>query len=76
MNEVLINQENIGRVIREARTRKGLSQPELARRVGVTQPDISDIERGERNNLTLKMLDRLARALDMEVLVRLPESDR
>ncbi|WP_413252040.1 helix-turn-helix transcriptional regulator [Thermus sp.] len=36
----------IGRFIREARRQKGLSQAELAKRIGLTQSGISMIERG------------------------------
>lgn len=48
-----------------ARLRKsiGLTQAGLARRSGVSQPMIAQIESGKLNNLTLKTLARTARAL-------------
>ena len=48
----------IGRLIKEARVQKGLSQKELAFRIGMKQPDISTIEKGEKN-ITLRTLVRL-----------------
>ena len=38
----------IGYNVRTIRIQRGISQKELARRVGVSQAHISDIERGER----------------------------
>lgn len=38
--------KRIGQVIREARLAKGLTQAELAKMVGISQPSLSDIERG------------------------------
>lgn len=53
--------ENLKRLRLEA----GLSQPELAKRAGVSQQLISQIERG--TNRTTKELPRLARALGKPV---------
>lgn len=47
--------------IREARTRAGLSQRELAARVGFSQPVIAAYESG-RNQPTVAQLDRIVRA--------------
>lgn len=41
-----------GRDLRVARRRAGLTQQQLADRLGITQPYVSQVERGERN-LTL-----------------------
>lgn len=41
----------------------GMTQVELARRVGVTQALISQIERGELLSFNLELLGKLARAL-------------
>lgn len=49
--------------IAELRKRRGLTQAALARRSGVSQPMIAQIESGKLNNLTLKTLARTARAL-------------
>jgi len=48
--------------LREARKRAGLSQGELARRVGIHQSGVSRIERGRRT-MTVPQLMTFARAL-------------
>lgn len=53
-----------GRRVRELRTRRGLTQRELARRAGMHPAYIGGIERGERN-ITLDGVERLARALEV-----------
>src|SRR5713101_9883943 len=53
------------------RKRRGLTQAALARRSGVSQPMIAQIESGKLNNLTLKTLARTARALDASLKIDL-----
>lgn len=53
----------IGQRIRKQRERLGLSQRELARRTGIPQSTISDIERGVQEDMTTAMVKRFARAL-------------
>jgi transcriptional regulator with XRE-family HTH domain len=55
----------------DLRKRRGLSQAALARRSGVSQPMIAQIESGKLNNLTLKTLARTARALDANLKIDL-----
>lgn len=57
----------IGKLIKEARIQKGLSQRELAFRIGMRQPDISTIEKGEKN-ITLGTLVRLCNTLGIKRL--------
>jgi DNA-binding XRE family transcriptional regulator len=57
----------IGRLIREARVQNGLSQKELAFRIGMRQPDISTIEKGGKN-ITLGTLIRLCNTLGIKKL--------
>jgi transcriptional regulator with XRE-family HTH domain len=57
--------------IAELRRRLGLTQAALARRSGVSQPMIAQIESGKLNNLTLKTLARTARALDASLKIDL-----
>ena len=53
------------------RKRQGLTQGELARRCGVSQPMIAQIESGTLNNLTLKTLARTARVLGARLKIDL-----
>jgi len=57
----------IGRIIREKRLKRKISQSDLARLVGMTQPDISAIEAG-RKNITLETLIRLCKTLNIKSL--------
>ncbi len=57
--------------IANLRKRRGLTQAALARRSGVSQPMIAQIESGKLNNLTLKTLARTARALDANLKIDL-----
>jgi transcriptional regulator with XRE-family HTH domain len=63
--------------IAELRKRCGLSQAALAKRSGVSQPMIAQIESGKLNNLTLRTLARTARALGAHLKVQLvPDRQR
>jgi transcriptional regulator with XRE-family HTH domain len=57
--------------IASLRKRRGLTQAALAKRSGVSQPMIAQIESGKLNNLTLKTLARTARALDASLKIDL-----
>jgi transcriptional regulator with XRE-family HTH domain len=64
-----MGQKRLGKIIREAREKAGLSQEELARRVGLTQGALSFIERGvvePRLSTLLRLFDALG--LSPEVL--------
>lgn len=52
----------LGAHIKEARIERGLSQRQLALRVGIKQPDISRVEEGKKN-MTLFTLVRLCKVL-------------
>jgi transcriptional regulator with XRE-family HTH domain len=56
----------------KARAEAGLTQGELARKVGIAQPSISDIEAGKRR-LDLVELTDILRALDVPPLQFLRE---
>ena len=49
------------------REKKGLTQEELAGRVGVTKAYISQLESGARKNPSLVVLKRLAKALRVPI---------
>src|SRR5438477_6300278 len=57
--------------IAKLRKRRGLTQAELARRSGVSQPMIAQIESGTLNNLTLKTLARTASVLGAKLKIDL-----
>jgi ribosome-binding protein aMBF1 (putative translation factor) len=63
----------LGRRVRELRVQRGLSQTELARRAGMTQPAVARFEAGGTVP-TLPVLERLARALGVELSVQLAPS--
>lgn len=60
----------LGRRVRELRVQQGLSQTELARRAGMTQPAVARFEAGGTVP-TLPVLERLARSLGAELTVQL-----
>jgi transcriptional regulator with XRE-family HTH domain len=63
-----------GSVVREARRRAGLSQAELARRVGTTQSAIARIERG-RTDPSLHRVRVMVRACGLELGTTLAPAD-
>jgi len=58
--------------IRKAMTSHGLTQQEAAKRMGITQPKVSDMMRGDFTNLSeRKLMDCLTRlGYDIEIKVR------
>lgn len=68
MSDVSYINDQILESLREARSRKGLSQRELSARSGVPQSHISKIESGGVD-LRVSSLIALARALDLELFV-------
>jgi len=54
--------------ILQTRKQKGLSQAELAKKIGTNQSNVARIESGQQN-VTIKLLDRIAFALDMQLEV-------
>lgn len=65
----------LARTIIRQRLAKGLSQRQLANRIGTKQPVISRLESGE-SKPTLSLLKRVADALDAKVVVTLEEKTR
>src|SRR3712207_3768530 len=57
----------IGSLVRDARRHRGLTQHQLAQRLGTSQSAIARIEQGGQN-LTLELLGRLSEALDSELI--------
>lgn len=61
--ELIQPEIDITRAILEARIQAGLTQTQLSERSGISQADISRLEKGTRNP-TLALLKRLADAMD------------
>jgi len=65
----------VARTIYELRTEAGLTQEELAKIVGTTQPVISRLEDEEYEGHSLSMLNRIARALNQRVAILMTAED-
>lgn len=59
----------IGRVVRALRHRVAWRQQDVAARAGVSQDAVSLLERGQMDRLSLRLVRRIARALDAEIVV-------
>jgi UDP-N-acetylglucosamine 1-carboxyvinyltransferase len=57
----------IGNLIRDARTHRGLTQAQLAERLGTSQSAVNRIEKGQQN-LTLETIARISEAVDSEIV--------
>jgi ribosome-binding protein aMBF1 (putative translation factor) len=55
----------VGQCVYDARMQAGLTQAQLARKVGTTQSVISRLEDADYGGHSLSMLRRIARALDL-----------
>jgi predicted transcriptional regulator len=62
--EALENEFALAKEIIELRTRKRLTQKQLAQQIGTSQPAIARIESGSYRNVSLSFLRRVAEALD------------
>lgn len=59
--------------IAELREEKHLRQVDLAKRIGVSQQFISQIETGEEKNLTLETMIKIARSLGRGMSISFPK---
>lgn len=64
----------IGQRIRETRTKKQISQQDLAKEIGLTRTSIVNIEQG-RQKIMIHSLYAVAKVLDVPVATLLPKSD-
>lgn len=64
------NSDNPGALIREARLDLGITQTELARRAGLSQSSLAQMESGKRN-VSSDMLERVLKAADYRPSVAL-----
>jgi len=61
----------VAQVVYDARKQAGLTQAQLARKIGTTQSVISRLEDSDYGAQSLSMLRRIARALDLYVHITL-----
>lgn len=61
-------ERGLGALVRAQREKRGVSQAELAERIGSTQPAIARLEAG-RVRPTIDTLERVARALGLRLVV-------
>ena len=66
LNEARLNAK-IARLIYDARTKAGLTQAQLADRIGTKQPVIARLEDADYEGHSLSMLQRIACALDLRL---------
>ncbi|MBP5675217.1 UDP-N-acetylglucosamine 1-carboxyvinyltransferase [Candidatus Saccharibacteria bacterium] len=67
MKKELTYQQEIGRVIEGMRKEKGLTQSELAKRIGTSQSAIHRIEKGDQN-ISLEMVKKVSGELGGQIL--------
>lgn len=60
----------VGQLIKEARIKKGLTQLELAKMLGVTKGAVSAYETGKQN-LTIETLHRVSSALEIPINIQI-----
>lgn len=60
-----------GHAVRALRRRKRLNQQELADKAGVSQSAVSRVERGEVGSLTIRVVEKIALAMDASASLRL-----
>lgn len=70
--ELLTARQSIVQKLTQARLEKGLSQEQLAKRIGTQRSNICRIEKGTQN-LSLDLMIKIAEALDKDVSVMLEE---
>jgi transcriptional regulator with XRE-family HTH domain len=77
--KAVLEQERVGaqvaRMIRDLRERAGLSQKELADAIGTGQSAISRVEDADYEGHSLRMLQRVADALEQKLVVQLTTED-
>jgi hypothetical protein len=68
--------DNIGRQLVAFRIYKGLSQAELAKRLGVSPPQVSRDERNEYGGASMEKVKQVLKALEMEAIIVPNELER
>jgi len=66
----------LGAIVRARRKRLGWTQSELAEKSGITQAQISRVEAGRSENITIENLRGIAKAFGCSVVDLLPDEDK
>jgi HTH-type transcriptional regulator/antitoxin HipB len=69
MKQKILSPEGLGAALRKERKKKGLSQTDVGKSVGIDQPTISRVEKGNPGT-ELGTLFRLLAALDLELVIQ------
>jgi HTH-type transcriptional regulator/antitoxin HipB len=69
MKQKILTPEGLGAALRKERKKKGLSQTDVGKSVGIDQPTISRVEKGNTGT-ELGTLFRLLAALDLELIIQ------
>jgi DNA-binding Xre family transcriptional regulator len=67
--EEYLNEMMIGQKLAALRSQRGMTQAQLAQRLGVSQPHIAKLETGRAKNIELQTLCRWATALGAKLTV-------
>lgn len=62
----VVNLDNIGKKVKEERLKRRLKQYELAKKAGISNTYLSDVEVG-RTNPSIKTLDKLSKILEVDI---------
>ncbi|MCT8333162.1 helix-turn-helix domain-containing protein [Leptospira sp. 85282-16] len=69
--DALANEFTLAKEIIKLRKKRHLTQKDLALKIGTSQPAIARIESGNYRNLSLSLINKLAKALDAEPVIHL-----
>ena len=59
----------------KAREEAGLTQEQLAKKIGTKQPALSRLERGGFKKATVETLNKIAKALDTQLVIKCPSQE-
>ena len=69
MTQKILSPESLGAALRQERKKKGLSQTDVGKSVGIDQPTVSRVEKGNPGT-ELGTVFRLLAALDLELAMQ------
>jgi HTH-type transcriptional regulator/antitoxin HipB len=69
MTKKILSPESLGAALRNERKKKGLSQTDVGKSVGIDQPTVSKVEKGNPGT-ELATIFRLLAALELELVIQ------